>query len=70
MNRSLFKINILMLCLDMSRYNILYYIINILYYTPKINVIFSLLYYDFSKPTDVLSPTIYEMLRIEYEKSK
>jgi len=43
---------------------------NILYYTPKINVIFSLLYYDFLKPTDVLSPTIYEMLKIEYEQFK
>lgn len=64
MNRSLFKINILILCLDMSRYNTLYY------YTPKINVIFSLLYYDFSKPTDVLSPTINEMLKVEYEKFK
>lgn len=63
MNRSLFKINILILCLDMTRYNILYY-------TPKINVIFSLLYYDFSKPTDVLSPTINKMLKTEYEKFK
>jgi len=64
MNRSFFEINILILCLDMSRYIILYN-----QYAPKIHVIFFLLY-DFSKPTDVLSPTINEILKIKYEKFK